>query len=77
MRCAPQLGHVGRSAWPIRYFAPAPKFRQFKKLGSARNLRDVPAGILEGDEPATARQRYWIVKRSFPAPIHRARQSNP
>ena len=39
--------------------------------------RDVIAGVLERDKLATARQRYRIVKHSFPSPTHRARKSNP
>jgi len=34
-----------------------------------RKLVDVNASIQQGDELATARQRYRIVKRSFPAAI--------
>jgi hypothetical protein len=34
-----------------------------------RQLRDVGAGILEGDEVATARQRYWIFKPWLPSAI--------
>jgi hypothetical protein len=32
-----------------------------------RKLRDVVASVLKADKLATARQRYWIIKRSFPA----------
>jgi hypothetical protein len=32
-------------------------------------LRDVLAGILKGDEGATARQRYWIIERPFPTTL--------
>jgi hypothetical protein len=35
-----------------------------------RKLRDVGAGVPKGDEVATARQPYWIVEGSFPAPDH-------
>ena len=34
-----------------------------------RQFRDVIAGILRGDELATARQRDWIVKALLPAAI--------
>jgi hypothetical protein len=34
-----------------------------------RKLVDVNAGIQQGDELATARQRYRIVKRSFSSPL--------
>jgi len=34
-----------------------------------RQFRDVIAGILKGDELATARQRYWIFEPPFPAAI--------
>jgi len=36
---------------------------------SAFGIRDVIAGILKGDELATARQRDWIVKALLPAAI--------
>jgi hypothetical protein len=38
-----------------------------------RKLRDVP--ILKGDEIATARQRYWIIKGPFPATLSHWRAS--
>jgi hypothetical protein len=39
-----------------------------------RKLCDVFAGVLKGDEAATARQRYWIVEATFPPAIsHRLR----
>jgi hypothetical protein len=34
-----------------------------------REFRDVPAGVLESDDLATARQRYWIIKPSFPTTL--------
>jgi len=36
-----------------------------------RKLRDVIAGVLERDKLATPRQRYRLVKRSFPPAIRR------
>jgi hypothetical protein len=35
-----------------------------------RKLRDVGSGVPKGDKVATARQPYWIVEGSFPAPDH-------
>ncbi len=38
-------------------------------LFGLRQLRDVGAGVVEGDEVATARQRYWIFQPWFPSAI--------
>jgi hypothetical protein len=40
-----------------------------------RKLRDVIAGVLKGDELATARQRYRIIKGPFPATLSHWRAS--
>jgi hypothetical protein len=40
-----------------------------------RKLGYVIAGILKGEEIATARQRYWIIKGPFPATLSRWRAS--
>ena len=42
-----------------------------------RQLGDVPAGVLEPDEPAAAGQRDWFIETTFPAAIsHRLRPSS-
>ena len=58
-----------------QYFDCRLPFRRFV-LG-LRKLGDVGAGVLQGDEPLTVRQRDRVLERSFPAPWLTRRYRRP